>query len=141
MNINIENIDAKKADLGLRHEYIPNTQFNMEQPEDERIVVECEYLQVGEKVKYSTMSSDGEASIDIRRLFANKVKEIRNLKINGNAVVSASALLKYPGVLELEALVIDVATHLIKADELTGDERKNLSSASNSSEEKTSIKS
>ena len=73
MNINIENIDAKKADLGLRHEYIPNTQFNMEQPEDERIVVECEYLQVGEKVKYSTMSSDGEASIDIRRLFANKV--------------------------------------------------------------------
>ena len=40
MNINIENIDAKKADLGLRHEYIPNTQFNMEQPEDERIVVE-----------------------------------------------------------------------------------------------------
>lgn len=141
MNINIKNIDSSKADLGLRHEYIPQTKFNLEQAEEDRIIIECDYLQVGEKTKYSDIDPYEGISIDLRKLFANKVKEIRNLKINGKPVVSASALLKYPGVLELEALIIDVANHLLGADSLTGDERKNSESASNSSEEKTSIKS
>ena len=125
MNLNIKNIDTTKADLGLRHEYIPQTAFNKKQKEEERIVVECEYLKVGEKVKYTTTDEDGNTSLDFGKLFKKKVLEIRNLKINDKPVVSAYELLKYPGVLELEAIVIDVCAHLLNSDSLNEDERKN----------------
>lgn len=125
MNLNIKNIDTTKADLGLRHEYIPQTAFNKKQKEDEKIVVECEYLKVGEKVKYTTTDEDGNASLDFSKMFKQKVLEIRNLKINEKPVVSASELLKYPGAIELEAIVIDVCTHLLNSDSLNEDERKN----------------
>ena len=125
MDLKIQNIDTTKADLGLRHEYIPQTAFNKKQKEEERIVVECEYLKVGEKVKYTTTDEDGNASLDFSKLFKKKVLEIRNLKINDKPVVSAYELLKYPGVLELEAIVIDVCAHLLNSDSLNEDERKN----------------
>ena len=125
MDLKIQNIDTTKADLGLRHEYIPQTAFNKKQKEEERIVVECEYLKVGEKVKYTTSDEDGNTSLDFSKLFKKKVLEIRNLKINDKPVVSAYELLKYPGVLELEAIVIDVCAHLLNSDSLNEDERKN----------------
>ena len=125
MELNLQNIDITKADLGLRHDYIPQTVFNKKQKEDEQIVVECEYLKIGEKVKYTISDEDGKASIDLRKMFKQKVIEIRNLKINGKAVVSADELLKYPGALELEAIVIDVCAHLLNADSLNEEERKN----------------
>jgi hypothetical protein len=125
MELNLQNIDITKADLGLRHDYIPQTVFNKKQKEDEQIVVECEYLKIGEKVKYTTSDEDGKASIDLRKMFKEKVIEIRNLKINGKSVVSADELLKYPGALELEAIVIDVCAHLLNADSLNEEERKN----------------
>ena len=125
MDLKIQNIDTTKADLGLRHEYIPQTAFNKKQKEEERIVVECEYLKVGEKVKYTTTDEDGNTSLDFGKLFKKKVLEIRNLKINDKPVVSAYELLKYPGVLELEAIVIDVCAHLLNSDSLNEDERKN----------------
>lgn len=126
MNLNIKNIDTTKADLGLRHEYIPQTAFNKKQKEEEKIVVECEYLKVGEKVKYATTDEEGNASLDFSKMFKKKVLEIRNLKINDKPVVSASELLKYPGgALELEAIVIDVCAHLLNSESLNEDERKN----------------
>ena len=125
MNLNIKNIDTTKADLGLRHEYIPQTAFNKKQRDDEKIVVECEYLKIGEKVKYTTTDEDGNATLDFRKMFKQKVLEIRNLKINETPVVGADELLKYPGTLDLEALVIDVYAHLLNADSLNEDERKN----------------
>lgn len=125
MDLNNKNIDTTKADLGLRHEYIPQTAFNKKQKEDEKIVVECEYLKVGEKVKYTTADEDGNASLDFIKMFKKKVLEIRNLKINDKPVVGADELLKYPSTIELEALVIDVCYHLLNSESLNEDERKN----------------
>lgn len=125
MNLNIKNIDNTKTNLGLRHNYVPKTAFNMKQKEEDRITVDCEYLKVGEKMNYTTVGKDGEASVDITALFRHKVFGIKNLEINGEPVTSADSLLKYPGVIELEALVIDVSAHILNTETLNEDERKN----------------
>ena len=126
MNIDIKNIDIKKADLGLRHDYIPDTVFNNSiEDEDEKIVVDCEYFRLGEKMNYSTISEDKEVSLDFQKIFRRKVKGIRNLTINGKAVTTADELLNFPGVPELEGLMMDVVLHIIRSDDLTEDETKN----------------
>lgn len=126
MNIDIKNIDVKKADLGLRHEYIPQVPFNLaiENPED-RVVVDCEHFRLGEKMKYSIIDEDKDITFDFQKIFRRKVKGIRNLTINGKAVTTADELLNYPGISELEGLLMDVVLHIIRSDELTEDERKN----------------
>ena len=125
MNIDLKNIDTKKADLGLRHEYVPQTPYNLSLDDDERIVFDCEYFRLGEKMKYSSIGEDKEVSLDFQKVFRKKVKEIRNLKINGKPVTTAEELLRYPGVPELEELMMDVVLHIIRSDDLTGDEKKN----------------
>lgn len=125
MELNIKNIDVTKADLGLRHEYIPQTEWNKALDEDERIIVDCEYFMLGEKMKYSNITEDKEYSLDFQKIFRKKVKGIRNLKINGKPVTTSEELLRYPGVAELDALMMDVVLHIIKSDELTEDETKN----------------
>lgn len=126
MELNIKNIDIKKADLGLRHEYIPETTFNMAiENEDERIVFDCEYFRLGEKMNYSSISEDKEVTLDFQKVFRRKVKGIRNLVINGKPVTTSEELLKFPGVPELEALMMDVVLHIIRSDDLTEDEIKN----------------
>ena len=126
MNLEIKNIDNTKLDLGLRHEYIPTTTFNEELKKEDRIVVDCEYLRVGERTSFISMTSDEEVSMDVyRKIFAKKVKGIRNLIINGKPVTTAEELLKYPSVTELDALLVNVAMHVLRADELTEDETKN----------------
>ena len=106
MNLNIKNIDTTKADLGLRHEYIPQTAFNKKQRDDEKIVVECEYLKIGEKVKYTTTDEDGNASLDFRKMFKQKVLEIRNLKINETPVVGADELQKIISIFKISEFYI-----------------------------------
>lgn len=126
MNIEIKNIDNTKLDLGLRHEYIPTITFNEELKKEDKIVVDCEYLRVGERTSFISMTSDEEVSMDVyRKIFAKKVKGIRNLTINEKPVTTAEEFLKYPSVMELDALLINVAVHVLRADELTEDERKN----------------
>ena len=126
MNIDIKNIDIRKADLGLRHEYIPDTILNNSiENEDEKVVVDCEYFRIGEKMTFSTVSEDKEVSLDFLKIFRRKVKGIRNLTINGKPVTTSEELLKYPGVPELEAIMMDVVLHIIHSDELTEDETKN----------------
>ena len=125
MELNIKNIDITKADLGLRHEYTPKTDWNLkEEDEEKRVIFDCEYFMLGEKMKYSTTSEDG-VSIDFQKVFKKKVKGIRNLEINGKPVTTAEELLKYPGVPELDALMVDVVAHILKSDDLTEDEEKN----------------
>lgn len=141
LDIQIENIDESKADLGVRHEYIPQVAFNLAiENEEERVVVDCDHFLPGEMSKYMTTNEDREMAYDLRKVFSKKVKGIRNLRINGKPVTTAEAILKYPSTLELDALVMDVALHIVKGERLSGDERKNLSSASSSSEENTSTK-
>ena len=126
MNIDIKNIDIKKADLGLRHEYVPQTPFNLAiEDKDERVVVDSEYFRLGEKMKYSTIDEDKEVTLDFQKIFRRKVKGIRNLTINGKAVTTADELLNFPGVSELEGLMMDVVLHIIRSDDLTEDETKN----------------
>lgn len=125
MKLNINNIDIRKADLGLGHEYVPQTDWNLELAENDRVSVECEYLKVGEKAKFMVAGTDGNASIDFSKIFESKVKSIRGLNINGSDVKSAKALLSYPGVSELDSLIMDVVLHILKADSLTEDESKN----------------
>jgi len=126
MNLEIKNIDNTKLDLGLRHEYIPTTTFNEELKKEDKIVVDCEYLRVGERTSFISMTSDEEVSMDVyRKIFAKKVRGIRNLTINGKPVTTAEELLKYPSITELDALLINVAVHVLRADELTEDEKKN----------------
>ena len=133
MELNIKNIDITKADLGLRHEYVPTTTFNEGLDEKDRIVVDCEDLRVGERTSFISMTQDEEVSMDVyRKIFAKKVKGIRNLIINGKPVTTAEELLKYPSITELDALLVNVAIHVLRADELTEDETKNSSSGSNS---------
>ena len=126
MNIDIKNIDIKKADLGLRHEYTPQTPYNLaiENPE-ERVIMDCEYFRLGEKMNYSSISEDKEVTLDFQKIFRRKVKGIRNLVINGTPVTTSEELLKYPGAPELEALMMDVVLHIIRSDDLTEDETKN----------------
>lgn len=126
MNLEIKNIDNTKLDLGLRHEYVPTTKLNEELPENERIVVDCEYLRVGERTSFFSMTTNEEVSMDVyRKIFTKKVRGIRNLTINGTPVTTAEELLKYPSITELDAILIDVAVHILRADELTEDEKKN----------------
>lgn len=125
MNIDIKNIDTKKADLGLRHEYVPQTKLNLALEEEERIVLDCEYFLLGERSSYSKVSDEEDVTLDFKKVFRKKVKGIRNLKINGKPVTTAEELLRYPGVPELEELMMDVVLHIIRSDDLTGDEKKN----------------
>ena len=126
MELNIKNIDIKKADLGLRHEYIPETPFNMAiEDKDERVVFDCEYFRLGEKMNYSSISEDKEVTLDFQKIFRRKVKGIRNLIINGTPVTTSEELLTYPGAPELDALMMDVVLHIIRSDDLTEDETKN----------------
>lgn len=127
MNINIKNIDATKADLGLRHEYIPDTRDNMAIDEENRIVVDCEYLRVGERSAFLSVSTDDkEVNMDLyRKVFRKKVRGIRNLTINEKPVTTAEEFLKYPSAVELEAIVINVVNHIFNSDDLTEDEEKN----------------
>ena len=126
MDLNISNIDITKADLGLRHDYVPDTAFNMAiENEEDRIVVDCEYFRLGEKMKYSTVNEDKEVTLDFQKVFRKKVKGIRNLKINGKSVTTAEELLKYPSSTVLEALMMNVVLHIVDSDSLTEDEEKN----------------
>ena len=126
MDLNINNIDITKADLGLRHDYIPDTPFNMAiEDEEDRVVVDCEYFRLGEKMKYSTVNEDKEVTLDFQKVFRKKVKGIRNLKINGKAVTTAEELLKFPSNAILEALMMNVVLHIVDSDSLTEDEEKN----------------
>lgn len=126
MNLDIKNIDITKADLGLRHDYIPQTEWNLaEKDEDKRVVFDCEYFTLGEKMKYSTVGEDNTMSIDFQKVFKKKVKGIRNLSICEKPVTTAEELLKYPGIPELDNLMADVVAHILKADDLTEDETKN----------------
>ena len=120
MELNIKNIDIKKADLGLRHEYIPEIPLNIAiEDESAKIIVDCEYVRLGEKMNYSAMSEDKEVTLDFQKVFRRKVKGIRNLVINGKPVTTSEELLKFPGVPELEALMMDVVLHIIRSDDLT----------------------
>lgn len=142
LDLKVENIDTSKADLGIRHEYIPQVTFNLAiENEEDRVVVECDHFRPGEMATYMSADRTDGIAYNIPKVFTKKVKGIRNLRINGTPVTTAEALLKYPSSPELDALVWDVALHIVSGERLNGDERKNLSSASNSSEEKTSIKS
>lgn len=125
MDLNIKNIDIKKLDLGLRHEYVPQTDFNLALDEDDRIVVDCEYFAVGEKMKFMEFGEDKKVSIDYPKIFKKKVKGIRNFSINGKPVTTADELLRYPGVNELDLIVTDVGAHIFHSDDLTEDEEKN----------------
>ena len=125
MKLNINNIDIRKADLGLGHEYVPQTDWNLELTENERVSVECEYFKVGEKARFMVASADGTAAIDLAGVFSSKVKEIRGLSINGEDITTAKKLLSYPSIPELETMMMDVVLHILKADSLTEDESKN----------------
>ena len=85
----------------------------------------CEYFRLGEKMRYSSIGEDKEVSLDFQKIFRKKVKGISNLEINDTPVTTAEELLKYPGVPELEALMMDVVLHIIQSDDLTEDETKN----------------
>ena len=98
---------------------------NLSLDEDERIVFDCEYFRLGEKMRYSSIGEDKEVSLDFQKIFRKKVKGISNLEINDTPVTTAEELLKYPGVPELEALMMDVVLHIIQSDDLTEDETKN----------------
>ena len=125
MELNIKNIDTSKLDLGLRHEYIPQTEYNKSLEEDNQLVFDLEYFAVGEKMKFSKMDENQEMSIDYAKIFRKKVKGIRNLVINGKPVTTAEEFLRYPGVQVLDAIMTDVVIHIMKADDLTEDEAKN----------------
>lgn len=125
MDLNIKNIDITKSDLGLGHTYVPQTVFNLAQKEDDRISMDIDFFKVGEKMKYTILSESGFGGLDIQRIFRDKVKAIRNFKVNGNPVKTSTAFLAYPSSPELEAIIMDVALYIVKADSLNEDERKN----------------
>ncbi len=127
MKLNIANIDITKLDFGLRHEYVVDAAFNKELPEEEQIIIDCEYLKVGERTAFLSVSADdNEVSMDIyRKMFVKKVRGIRNLVINGTPVTTAEEFLKYPATPELDAILIFTGNHILNADKLTEDEEKN----------------
>lgn len=125
MNFNYKQIDETKADMGLKHTYIPEVEWNIDCEEADRVSVECEYFKPAERTKYTSFSKDGANGIDIERIFRDKVKKINNLSINGKEIDSADKLLKYPSTIELDALVNDVVIHLLNTESLNREEVKN----------------
>lgn len=125
MNLIYANIDESKADLGLRHTYIPEVEWNIECDDNDRVSVECEYFRPAERTKYTTFSKEGSGGIDIDKIFRDKVKKINNLQINGKEIDTADKLLKYPSSIEIDALVNDVVLHLMNTESLNKEEVKN----------------
>lgn len=124
MNLIYASIDESKADLGLKHTYIPEVEWNIECDDNDRVSVECEYFRPAERTKYTTFSKEG-SGIDIDRIFRDKVKKINNLQINGKEIDTSDKLLKYPSSIEVDALVNDVVLHLMNTESLNKEEVKN----------------
>lgn len=125
MNLNYKQVDETKADMGVRHTYIPEVDWNIECEDEDRVSVECEYFRPAERTKYTSFSKEGTSGIDIERIFRDKVKKINNLLINGNKIETADKLLKFPSTKELDALVNDVVIHLLNTESLHREEIKN----------------
>lgn len=125
MDLNIKNIDITKADLGIRHTYVPQVKWNLDNPEEDRVSVDCEYFRVGERMRYAVVGADSSASLDFTKVFKEKVKGISGLAINGKAITTADAIVRLPAIPELEALMMDVVLHIISSDSLNKDEEKN----------------
>lgn len=124
MELTIKSIDITKADLGLRHEYVPQVSWNLAADEDDRVVVELDYLKVGERMKYISTIGDG-GNLDTTRLFKDKVRKIKNFKLNGSAIKTAEQFLRFPVVREMDEMLNDVCMHLVLADTLNEEEEKN----------------
>lgn len=123
---------ADKAIPKLRHSFEP-----LENDKD--IVVECDYFQAGEKSKYLAISADGNVSFDHRKIFKNKVRDIRGFVISvtdsrtGKTkdvdIRDADTFLQYPDMGVFNEILSSVALHLILADGLTETEVKNSNGA------------
>lgn len=123
---------ADKAIPKLRHTFEP-----LENDKD--IVIECDYFQAGEKSSYLSISPDAKASFDNRKIFKDKVKDIRGFVISVTdartgktkdiEIRDAETFLQYPDVGVFGEILGNVAHHLIFADGLTEPEVKNSNGA------------
>lgn len=115
--------DKDKAIPVIEHTYLPLKDF----PD---VVVTCDYFKAGEKVKYMTFNDNGKMSLDITKIFRDKVKSIAGLtvKLKGGkelAITDADTLLAFPDSGVFSAIVLATSTHIATADDLTEDEVKN----------------
>ena len=127
MRIEFSNFKAKVDEgtlvVDYRHEYRPYK-------DNADVVVVCNYLRNGEINKYV---GDSISSLDYRKLFLDKVEEIRGLVLSFDGKemeATPEALCEIPfGTSEAQRFVStfiqDVAMHLLGGDQLTEDEVKN----------------
>ena len=115
-------VDVNKLVVDFKHEFKPF--------DDKDIVVVCNYLANGEVAKYA---SESIGDFDYRKLFLDKVEEIRGLTLafNGEDVEATPEMLcQIPfGMTEsqrfVSTLIQRVAMHILTGDQLSEDEVKN----------------
>lgn len=122
--INIKT-DSNKLNVDLKHEFkIPDTD----------VTVVCNYLKTGESQKYFEITKDGNFILDYKKLFIDKVKEIKGLVIENEydndlqefIVTNPADLYSLPEMPLFNKIQNEVCTHIMLSNSLTDIEEKNL---------------
>lgn len=117
--------DGNKLNVDLKHEFkIPDTD----------VTVVCNYLKTGESQKYFEITKDGNFIIDYKKLFIDKVKEIKGLVLENEydndlqefIITNPADLFSLPEMPLFDKIQNEVGTHLMLSNTLTDIEEKNL---------------
>lgn len=129
MNFKLKNIDATKAEPSLKHEYVIEKDWNLD---ENPVSVTAKYLRAGETVQFIRTREDGSSTIDARELFKKKVVEIHNMTIedekgNKRNIQRPEDFLELPddGSGYMTDIIMDVMAHLLNSNKLSEDEVKN----------------
>lgn len=131
-------LNKDKANPNTRHKRYPDISFPMEDgthvdnldlPVDERVVVVCDYLTVGERDKYTYIDAKGNSKVSLSDMFKGQASEIHHLlhptEDREITVEELTEVYGGEGSSVAQAIVVDIAVHLMQGSELTEDERKN----------------
>lgn len=119
IKINGKNLDVKNIDAVIKHEYIPDLDWNQG---DDKTVVTCRYLKAGEKTKYMMINADQALILNFRKIFEDKVDSVTGFSVCGKELTKED-ILNCIGFDEADQLISNVALHLSKG--LSDDEVKN----------------
>jgi hypothetical protein len=127
-----------KANPNTRHTWYPDVTFPMEDgtrlsnlslPANERVYVVCDYLTVGDRDKYMNVDVNGNARVNFAELFMGQVCEIHRLthptEDREITVKELTEVYGGEGSSVAQAIITDIAVHLMKGSELTEEEKKN----------------
>jgi len=130
--------NQNKSNPNTRHKWYPNVTFpmpdgsrllNLDLPIDERVTVVCDYLTVGERDQYMDIDTNGHSRVNFALMFIGQVRELHHLthptEDREITVKELTEVYGGEGSSVAQAIIVDVAVHLMQGSELTEDEKKN----------------